>query len=76
MSGRQPRQLGWEADEQYSISVTEPPPARFQPRSWEIEEVALPRLSLPDDAVSDEQGCQFLRFAALYDLVCDNKGVW
>ena len=41
-----------------------------------IEEMALPRLSLPDDAVPDEQGCQFLRFVALYDLLCDNKGVW
>ena len=46
-SGRQPLQLGWETVEQNSSWITEPPLARFQPRSWKIEDVVLPRLSLP-----------------------------
>ena len=74
-SGRQPQQLGWETVEQNSSSITEPPPARFQSRSRKKEEFALPGLSLPDGAAIDEQGCQFLRFAPLHDLVCDNKGL-
>ena len=62
-----------ETGEQNSCSITELPPVCFQSRSRKIDEVALPRLSFPDGAVTDEQGCQFLRFAPLHDLVCDNK---
>ena len=40
-----------------------------------MEEVILSGLSLADSAVSDEQGYQFLWFSALYDLVCDDKGL-
>ena len=32
-------------------------------------------MSLPDSAVCDEHGCQFLGFAALNGFVGDNKGL-
>ena len=40
-----------------------------------MEEVILPGSSLADGAISNEQGCYFLGFSALYDLVCDDRGL-
>ena len=67
--------MSWQTVQQSCSSIAEPPLSRFQPRTRKMEEVILSGLSLADGSVGNEQCCYFPGFSALYDLVCDDKGL-